>query len=91
MNRAKPVYSGWFVYIVECANKSLYVGITDNVGRRLKQHNSRQGGHYTRAFGPVKLLWWERQLNRSSATKREIQIKRLPREKKIALIEGKFC
>jgi putative endonuclease len=54
----------------------------------VKEHNSRRGGHYTRAFGPVKLLWKEAHPHRSSATKREAQIKRLPRTKKLTLIQS---
>ena len=80
----------WFVYIVKCKNKALYTGITDNIERRIKEHNSKKGGYYTRAFGPVKLVWKEKKPNRSSAMKREIQIKRWPRVKKEALIKILF-
>lgn len=78
----------WFVYIVKCRNKAFYTGITDNIERRVRAHNAKKGGYYTRAFGPVKLVWKEQQPDRSSATKREIQIKRWPRVRKEALIEG---
>lgn len=76
----------WFVYIVECMDKSLYTGITDDLDRRIHEHNSRHGGAYTRAFGPVKLLWKEPHTNRSSATKRESHIKRWTRRTKLALV-----
>lgn len=65
----------WFVYIVECKNKSYYTGITSDINRRLNEHNSGNGGSFTRAFGPVRLLWKESHPSRSSATKRETQIK----------------
>ena len=76
----------WFVYIVECSNRSLYTGITNNIERRLKKHNSGKGGYYTRSFSPVKLLWTEQQPNKSFALKREAQIKSWDRTKKQALL-----
>lgn len=79
---------GWFVYIVECSNKSLYTGITDDINRRIREHNSRKGSRYTRAFGPVKLLWQEPHPHRSSASKREAEIKCWPRPKKLTLIKA---
>ena len=79
----------WVVYIVECTNRSLYTGITNDLERRLKEHNSKKGGHYTSSFGPVKLLRKEPQPDRSSALKREARIKRLSRREKLALIKGK--
>lgn len=77
----------WFVYIVECRNKSLYTGITNNIERRIKEHNSKKGGHYTKAFGPVKLLCQESYRTRSLAMKREVQIKKLSRQQKKELIQ----
>ena len=78
----------WFVYIIECSDKSLYAGITDDIERRWKEHISGNGCKYTRAFSPVKLLWTEPQPDRSSALKREAQIKRWTKAKKLALISG---
>jgi len=81
--RAKP---RWSVYIVRCANKSLYTGITTDLTARLKAHNGGRGGaRYTRAFGPVELVWNEVHRNRSSASRREAQIKRFPRAQKLRL------
>ena len=77
----------WFVYIVECKNKAYYTGITNNINRRLSEHNSGNGGRYTRAFGPVKLLWKESHMNRSAASKREVQIKRCNRRNKEKLFK----
>jgi predicted GIY-YIG superfamily endonuclease len=78
----------WYVYILECKNKALYTGITNDLKRRLKEHQSGRGGHYTYIFGTSKILWREKHSNRSSAMKREAQIKRWTRRKKIALIKG---
>lgn len=80
----------WCVYILKCSNNTLYTGITNNIERRIKEHNSKRGGHYTRTFGPVELVWEENYLNRSSALKREHQIKRWTRRKKKALVERNY-
>ncbi len=79
--------SEWLVYILECKDKTLYTGITNNIEKRLEQHNSGQGGaKYTRARLPVKCVYKEIQLNRSEATKREMVIKNLRRVEKLKLI-----
>lgn len=78
-----PMY---FVYIIECRDASLYTGITTDVGRRFKEHKEGRGGRYTRAKKVKKLLYFEKQKDRSSALKREAQIKRLPKSKKLALV-----
>jgi putative endonuclease len=80
----------WYVYIVRCSNKTLYAGTTDNIERRIKEHNSGKGAKYTRSLAPVKLLWTEEHSNKSAALKREIQIKKWTRSKKEALISGNF-
>jgi len=77
----------WFVYVVECANGAFYTGITCDVVRRMEQHNSGRGAKYTRAFGPVKLVWLERSRGgQSAALKREALVRRLPRAQKARLI-----
>jgi len=78
----------WFVYILKCSDKSLYTGSTQNIPRRISEHNSGHGSFYTHVFGPVKLLWQEAHPTQSSALKREAQIKRRTRKKKEALIQG---
>lgn len=78
----------WHVYIALCSNDALYTGITTDVNRRLKEHKTSQGGRYTRSFKPTELLWQESHPDRSSASKREAQIKGWPRHKKEALIKG---
>lgn len=75
----------WIVYIVRCKNASLYTGITNDLKRRVSEHNSCRGGHYTSGFGPVSLLWKESHPTRSSALKREAQIKSWTRKKKLTL------
>jgi len=77
----------FFVYILECADKSLYVGCTNNLERRLKQHNdSKWGAHYTKIRRPVALKYSEGLKTLKEARQREVEIKGWRREKKIALI-----
>jgi putative endonuclease len=75
----------YFVYILKCKDGSLYTGITTDVSRRFEEHKSGKGGHYTRARGAVEMVYTERKKNRSTASKREAEIKRLSREEKITL------
>jgi len=78
----------YFVYILECSDKSLYTGITTDITKRLDEHNtSVKGAKYTKARRPVKLLYSETSENRSTASKREYAIKKLSREKKLQLIQ----
>lgn len=78
----------YFVYILECSDKSLYTGITTDIKKRLDEHNtSEKGAKYTKARRPVTLLYFEKSENRSSASKREYEIKKLPRTKKLQLVE----
>jgi putative endonuclease len=81
-----PEPTMWYIYILECADGSLYTGSTTDISRRLKEHNSGKGGNYTRMRYPVKLLLAEPYQSRSLAQKREAQIKRWTRDKKLALI-----
>ena len=76
----------WHVYIIHCSDDSLYVGSTTDIDRRLKEHNTKKGGSYTCTRTPVKLKYQEEQPNRIAAQKREAQIKRWSRAKKLALI-----
>ena len=71
-----------------CADGTLYTGITNHLDARLAAHNSGAGAKYTRGRWPVKLVYHERQANRSRATKREREIKKWPRAKKLALIQS---
>jgi len=78
----------WFVYIVECEDKSLYTGITNNVGKRIWEHNNKIGAKSLRGKLPVKLIYKETYNNHQEAAKREREIKGWRREKKLELIEG---
>jgi putative endonuclease len=76
-----------FVYIVRCADGSLYTGWAVDVERRVKAHNAGRGAAYTRMHGPVELVYAEELPTRSEAQKRELAIKRYPRAKKLALCQ----
>lgn len=78
----------WYVYILKCKNGDLYTGITNNLQRRFKDHASGNGGHFTKSFIAEEILFLEQQLDKSSALKREAQIKGWTRKKKLALIKG---
>ena len=79
----------YFVYILECCDGSLYTGITTDIPKRLDEHNnSLKGAKYTKARRPVKLLYSETSINRSTASKREYEIKKLSRLKKLQLVEN---
>ncbi|MDO5028014.1 MAG: GIY-YIG nuclease family protein [Bacillota bacterium] len=78
----------YYVYILRCADGSLYTGITNDLERRLKMHNEKKASKYTRGRTPVSLVYVEEDHDKSSALKREIQIKKLTREKKDQLIKN---
>lgn len=78
----------YFVYILECNDGSLYTGIAKDVKKRLDEHNnSDRGAKYTKVRRPVKLVYTESSKDRSSASKREYEIKKLTRLKKLQLIK----
>ena len=80
----------YFIYILKCADGSLYVGSTNNLGRRVKQHNeSKWGAHYTKIRRPVALLYSEKFATLKEARRRENEIKEWKREKKLNLINKK--
>lgn len=79
----------YVVYIIECGDRSLYTGITTDIQRRFKEHKQGKGGHYTAAKGAVKILYTEKHPDRSTALRREAEIKRWPRAKKLGLIKAK--
>ena len=77
----------WHVYILHCADDTLYTGITIDLARRLNEHNqTNKGAKYTRARRPVSLAYSESCKSRSVAASREYEIKKLSKEKKLALI-----
>ncbi len=77
----------YYVYILKCEDKSLYTGITTDLNRRLEEHKEGHGGRYTRAHKPIKIVYTEELSNRSEASVREAEIKKLSREKKQKLIK----
>jgi putative endonuclease len=82
--------SQWYVYILRCADATLYTGIAMDVERRVIEHNQddRLGAKYTRARRPVTLAYQEQCASRSAAAKREAQIKKLSRSQKEILIKS---
>lgn len=79
----------WFVYILECADKSFYCGITNDIDKRFIKHSTGKGAKYTRSRLPLKLIYIEEYENRSLAAKREYQIKQLSRKQKEEIIKNK--
>jgi len=78
-----------YVYILECSDKTLYTGSTNNIEKRIKEHNNgTSGAKYTRARRPVKLVYVETCSTLSNALKREAQIKKLSRAQKLLLIRN---
>ena len=76
----------WSVYILRCADNTLYTGVATDIDARLATHNAGKGAKYTRGRLPVKLVYREAVRGRSAALKREHAIKRLPRAAKKRLI-----
>ena len=79
-----------YTYILECSDGTLYCGWTNNLEKRLKAHNEGKGAKYTRSRLPVRLVYFEEFENSIDAQKREYRIKRLSRDKKLKLIQGKM-
>ncbi len=77
-----------YVYILECADGTLYTGWTTNPERRVKTHNAGKGAKYTRSRRPVKLVYTELCEEKSSALRREYEIKQLSRAQKLLLIQN---
>lgn len=75
------------IYILECSDKTLYTGWTNNIGKRLEAHNFGQGAKYTRGRTPVKLVYLEIHETKQDAMRREAWIKKLTRVQKEALIQ----
>jgi putative endonuclease len=80
----------YYLYILRCGDDTLYTGITNDVAKRLAAHRSGKGAKYTRGRGPLRLVYQEEWADKSAALKRELAVKALPREKKLALIQGRF-
>jgi putative endonuclease len=78
----------WFVYIIQCSDDSLYTGITNDVRRRFEQHANGRGAKYFYGRQPRQLVYVESAHDRSSATRRELRLKKLSRPQKALLIES---
>ena len=78
--------TGAHVYLLRCADGSLYCGWTVDVAARLEQHRAGRGARYTRSRLPVELAWSAELPDRSAARREEARIKRLPRREKLALV-----
>ena len=78
----------YFCYILECIDRSYYVGVTDDPQRRLQEHNEGKGAEWTAARRPLRVVWTEEHLTLSSARQRENQLKRWSHHKKAALVGG---
>jgi predicted GIY-YIG superfamily endonuclease len=78
----------WVTYILQCSDGSFYTGITNNIKNRIQKHNTGNGAKYTQSRIPVKLIYQEETDNKSTARKREIEIKGWSREKKKQLVAG---
>lgn len=79
--------STWVVYLLRCADDTLYTGITTDIEARLKKHNAGVGAKYTRSRLPVVCAWQEQATSESNARKREAEIKKLTRIEKLHLIQ----
>lgn len=75
----------WFVYLLKCSDDTLYCGITNNLDKRIKTHNTGRGAKYTKARLPVMLFKHFEVSNKSEALKLEYKIKQMPREEKLKL------
>jgi predicted GIY-YIG superfamily endonuclease len=76
----------WTVYMLRCADGSLYTGITNDLARRVAAHRAGRGGAYTRSRRPVRVVYAESRRDRGAALRREAAIKHLSRSAKLALV-----
>ena len=79
----------WHVYILQCADGTLYTGITNDLDRRLKAHNAGTASEYTRVRRPVTMVYQENADTKGDALRRELQIKSMSRQQKMALFNNK--
>lgn len=77
-----------FVYMLQCRDRSLYTGYTNNIEQRLMEHNRGQGSKYVRSRLPARLVYYEIHASKGAALSREAEIKKLPRQQKIKLVHG---
>lgn len=77
----------YYFYLLECSDRSLYAGICLDLEARVSVHNEGKGAKYTRSRRPVKLVYWETLKNKSFALKRELEVKKWSRDKKLKLVQ----
>ena len=82
--------ASWSVYILKCADGTLYTGITPDLPRRLATHETGKGAKYTKGRGPFEMIFSESHPNKSSAARREAEIKSLNRNQKLNLVAQKL-
>lgn len=80
--------NSWELYILLCGDGTLYTGIARDADKRLEMHRSGKGAKYTRGRGPLRMVYREQCLDHTAALRRELEIKRLTRHQKEALISG---
>ena len=78
----------WYVYMLRCADDSLYTGVAADVEKRFAAHKSGRGAKYTRSHPPVAIVYREMCADKGAALRREAAIKKLPRAEKLKLAEG---
>ena len=76
----------WFVYLVRCADDSLYCGVTNDLAGRVAAHGTPRGAKYTRTRGPVRLVYARKCHGKRAAMRQEYRIKQLTRQAKLALV-----
>lgn len=88
IKKDKTIVQNYFVYILRCADDTLYTGITNDVPRRLLEHQTGKGGKYTRVHKGVEMVFVDTCKSKGDALRREIAIKKLSRSTKLALIQS---
>jgi putative endonuclease len=78
----------WLLYILQCADGTLYTGITNNLELRLEKHTLGTGAKYTKGRGPFKVIYTEECTDRSEASKREREVKGMSRVEKLGLVKS---
>jgi len=78
----------WFTYIIECSDKTFYVGTTNDIEKRMAKHNAGKGAKYTRGRGPVEIRYTRCFESKSEACKYEYQLKQYTRIEKLAIIQN---